>query len=74
MRDTKWSPPAVDALHCRRRCCLMLPAFLTCSGRYYIESSYPAILRILNRIPIIRAARVLYMPDGSRRVGLDQGA
>jgi len=40
-------------------------------GRFYIESSYPAVLRLLNKHPTIRASRVRYLVDGTRIVGLD---
>jgi DNA repair helicase Rad25 len=40
-------------------------------GRFYIESSYPAVLRLLNKHPTIRASRVRYLVDGTRVVGLD---
>lgn len=41
-------------------------------GRYYIESSYPAVLRLLSRHPTIRARRVYYLADGRRVVGTSQ--
>ena len=40
-------------------------------GRFYIESSYPSVLRLLNKHPTIRASRVRYLVDGTRIVGLD---
>lgn len=43
-------------------------------GRYYLGSDYPAVLRLLNKHPKIRASRVRYLSDGSRVVGMEAAA
>ena len=41
-------------------------------GRFFVESAFPGVLRVLNKHPTVRAARVRYLADGTRLVGLDR--
>jgi DNA excision repair protein ERCC-3 len=38
-------------------------------GRFFVESAFPGVLRVLNKHPAVRAARVRYLSDGTRVVG-----
>lgn len=40
-------------------------------GRFYIESSYPAVLRLLAKHPLIRRAQVRVMANGVRVIGVE---